>query len=205
MRHEVNPMIVRYEKYVRRTCGSVRSSLSAPARLVTVESEAVETKELRLRARKQLRGSFRDCQHHSGLRARLGDTSNRSELPTGTVKIKRAKDADRLKPNGNAVGCSTCVHGTRGQKQTAGVKAGTNSLMLLERNTVNLTLRLSEAGAVARPAAGMTGRGSWNKRMPSGNRADRSCNITPLRKQADFQLVVRHETAGRTFIGGNRK
>ena len=43
VRHEVNPMIVRYEKDIRRTCGSVRSSLSAPARLVTVGSEAAET------------------------------------------------------------------------------------------------------------------------------------------------------------------
>jgi hypothetical protein len=90
-------------------------------------------------------------------------------------------------------------------KQTAGVKAGTNSFMLLGRNTVNLTFRLLEAGVAARPAVGMAGRGSWNKQRPSGNRADRSCNITPLRKQADFQQVVRHETAGRTFIGGNRK
>jgi hypothetical protein len=37
-------MIVRYEhKFVSRTCGSVRSSLSALARLVTVGSEAAET------------------------------------------------------------------------------------------------------------------------------------------------------------------
>ena len=43
VRHEVNPVIVRYEKDIRRTCGSVRSSLSAPARLVTVGSEAAET------------------------------------------------------------------------------------------------------------------------------------------------------------------
>jgi hypothetical protein len=193
------------EKSIRQTCGSVRSSLSASARLVTVGSKAAETKELRLRARKQPRGSFRNCQHHGGLRAGLGDMSNGSELPTGTVKIKRAKGADRLKPNGNAVGCSTCTHGTRGQKQTAGVQAGTNSSMLLERNTANLTFRPLGAGVVARPTVGVAGRGSWNKRMLSGNRADRGCNITPLRKQADFQQVVRHETAGRTFIGGNRK
>ena len=37
-------MIVRYEKDIRkRTCASVRSSLSAQARRVTVESEAAET------------------------------------------------------------------------------------------------------------------------------------------------------------------
>ena len=37
-------MIVRYElRFVRRTCGSVRSSLSVLARLVTVVSETIET------------------------------------------------------------------------------------------------------------------------------------------------------------------
>jgi hypothetical protein len=41
---KVVTMIVRYEQQiVSRTCGSVRSSLSAPARLVTVGSEAAET------------------------------------------------------------------------------------------------------------------------------------------------------------------
>ena len=44
---KVVTMIVRYEQQiVSRTCGSVRSSLSAPARLVTVGSEAAETMTL---------------------------------------------------------------------------------------------------------------------------------------------------------------
>ena len=89
-------------------------------------------------------------------------------------------------------------------ERTAGVKAGTNSPMLLERNTVSRTSRLFEAGAVARPAVGVIGKGCWRKQRPSGNRTDRG-HMSPLRKQADFQLVVRHETAGRTFVGGNRK
>jgi len=43
-------MIVRYENiFVRRTCGSVRSSLSVLARLVTVGSEAIETTSLHRR------------------------------------------------------------------------------------------------------------------------------------------------------------
>jgi hypothetical protein len=33
--------------------------------------------------------------------------------------------------------------------------------------------------------------------------ADRSCNITPLRKQADFQQVVVDERTYRIFAGGN--
>ena len=37
------------------------------------------------------------------------------------------------------------------------------------------------------------------------NGADRSCDITPLRKQADFQLVVADERTYRIFEGGNRK
>jgi RNA-directed DNA polymerase len=38
--------------------------------------------------------------------------------------------------------------------------------------------------------------------MPLCNGADRGCNITPLRKQADFQLVRVDERAYRNFAGG---
>ena len=55
VRHEVSSMIVRYEKDIRRTCGSVRSSLSAPARLVTVGSEAAETRFPPLRGERVFR------------------------------------------------------------------------------------------------------------------------------------------------------
>jgi len=41
--------------------------------------------------------------------------------------------------------------------------------------------------------------------MPFCNGADRSCNITLLRKQADFQLVVVDERIYRIFAGGNCK
>lgn len=37
------------------------------------------------------------------------------------------------------------------------------------------------------------------------NGADRGCNITPLRKQADFPLVVVDERTYRIFAGGNCK
>jgi len=56
VRNEVVMMIVPNEhQFVRRTCGSVRSSLSAPARLVTVGSEAAETKSPRRPRRGNLR------------------------------------------------------------------------------------------------------------------------------------------------------
>ena len=98
---------------------------------------------------------------------------------------------------------SVCLE--HADNKAVGVQAGTNSFVSIQRNMVNPTSRLDEAGAVARLSVEMAGKGSWSKRMPFCNRMDRSCNITPLRKQADFQQVVRHETAGRTFAGGNRK
>ena len=39
----------------------------------------------------------------------------------------------------------------------------------------------------------MAGRGCWRKRMPLCNGADRSCNITPPCKRADFQRVIHDE------------
>jgi len=61
------------------------------------------------------------------------------------------------------------------------------------------------AGAAVRHAVEAAGRGGWKKRMPLCNGADRSCDITPLRKQADFQQVVVDEKTYRIFEGGNRK
>ena len=49
------------------------------------------------------------------------------------------------------------------------------------------------------------GTGCWRKRMPFCNGTDRGCDIIPLRKQADFQLVVLDERTYRIFEGGNRK
>jgi hypothetical protein len=191
---------------ISRTCGSVRSSLSAPARLATVGSEAAETtllhrsdEEITVRWFPRLRASTRsekpgwmtgptqvNCQRHR--------------------KIQRAKDADRLKPNGNAARCSNRVSGAHGQKQAAGVEAGAKSFVSWQPNIVNPTSRLRvKAGVSARNAHGMAGRGCRRKRRPFCNGTDRSCNITPPRKRADFQRVVRDETADRTFTGGNRK
>src|SRR6266516_2226302 len=75
--------------------------------------------------------------------------------------------------------------------RTAGEETGTNAFMLLERNTVNPTTRLSEAVVAARHADGLAGRGCWRKQRPSGNRSDRD-GISP-RKRADFQRVIHDE------------
>jgi hypothetical protein len=77
--------------------------------------------------------------------------------------------------------------------------------MLVERNMVNPSSRLIEAGDSARSTVGAADRGCWKKQMPSCNRTDRSDDITSPRKRADFQRVERDENAGRTFAGGNGK
>ncbi|HEV2207407.1 MAG TPA: IS66 family transposase [Verrucomicrobiae bacterium] len=65
VRHEVDSAIVQYGSTIKRTCGSVCSSLSAPARLTTVRSEAAKTTPFCLRANRPPRGSLRNCQHQA--------------------------------------------------------------------------------------------------------------------------------------------
>jgi hypothetical protein len=92
VRREVAQVIVHYEETsIDRTCGSVRSSLTAPARLATVGSEAAATTPLGLRARRRPRGSLRDCQRQRGRRARLDDMPNPSELLQASLKRYKPK------------------------------------------------------------------------------------------------------------------
>ena len=99
VRREVAQVMVHYEETsINRTCGSVRSSLAAPARLVTAGSEAAATTPLGLRARRRPRGSLRNCQRQRGWRARLDDMPNPGELLQASLRSEQAKDADRLEP-----------------------------------------------------------------------------------------------------------
>src|SRR5256884_9181247 len=87
---------------ISRTCGSVRSSLSAPARLATVGSEAAETTSLHLQDEETAARWFPRLQ--ASMRS---ERQGWMKCPTKVNcqrhrKIQRAKDADRLKPNGNA-------------------------------------------------------------------------------------------------------
>jgi len=191
---------------IRRTCGSVRSSLSAPARLETVGSEAAETtslhhqdEETAVRWSPRLRAPMRS-ERQDWMKCPTQVNCHRHR------KIQRAKDADRLEPNGNVARVlQPCKRSTR-TKQATGVEAGAKSFLSLQPNIVNPTFRLRvKAGASARKADGMAGRGCWRKRRPFCNGTDRSCKITPPCKRADFHLVVRDEKTGRTCAGGNRK
>ena len=189
---------------VRRTCGFVHTSLSASARLVTVGSKAAETTYLRPKGR----GDGREvvsatASVNGGRRVRLNDMPNVSELsqvPSNPTEPKTLTGSSQK-------ACSRLPHADLGHTNimTAGAKTGTNSFVSSERNMVNPASRLVEAGVIARCAVEVADRGCWIKRRPFCNGADRSCNITPPCKWADFQPVIRDERTRRTFTGGNCK
>ena len=191
---------------IERTCGSVRTSLSAPARLVTVESEAAETTYLRSSERRGGREAFPSAASvKGGRRVRLNEKSNTCELLWAPLESKSHKTLAGSGQKATQSAASPGIWGTRTIRLPA-CKAGASSFVSSQRNRINPAFRpLCEAGVTARCADEVAGRGGWKKRRPLGNRADRSCNITPLRKQADFQLVVRGERTRGTFTGGNSK
>ncbi len=189
---------------IRRTCGFVHTSLSASARLVTVGSKAAETTYFRPWGR----GDGREvvsvtASVNGGQRVRLNDRPNASELLQTPSNLKEPKT---LTGSGQKAR-SWLPHQDLGHANimTAGVETGTNSFVSSERNRLNPSFRLIEAGVIARCAAGMPGRGCWKKRTSFCNETNRGCNIAPPCKRADFQLVIRDEKTGKTFVGGNRK
>jgi hypothetical protein len=102
------------------------------------------------------------------------------------------------------------VHWEHTDTKTVGVLAGTNPFVSSMRNMVSPTSRLREkASAPARAAVGVAGKGCWRKRRLVCNGSDKRCvgndNITPPRKRAHFQRVVRDEKVCRTVFGGNGK
>ena len=191
-------------KFVRRTCGSVRSSLSASAWLATARSKAAETTYFCLTTRKRPRGSFRHCQRQRGGRVRLSDTSNTSELLQAPLNPEEPKTLTGSSQKARSRLLPSKTWSTRTSWLPV-LNAGTNSFVSCKQNGISPMPRRIPAGVTARCAVEAAGKGGWKKRMPLCNGADRSCNITPLRKQADFQLVVDDERTYRIFAGGNSK
>jgi hypothetical protein len=189
---------------VKRTYGFVRSSLAAPVGLVTAGSEAAATTPLRPSGRGGRREAFSGIASVRRSGGQADDKSNESELHAGIVNPEEPKALTGSGQNRHAVGWHKDALGHT-DNRTAGVVQGLNRRGFLVRKWVNPTSRPFGAGVAARSADGVAGRGCWRKRMPSRNRTDRGCDIAPLRKQADFQRVVRYEKAGRTTTGGNRK
>jgi hypothetical protein len=189
---------------LRRTCDSVRTSLSASARLVTVGSKAAETTYLRPCGRLDGREVVRaTASVNGGRRVRLNDKSKPNELPKAPSTSVEPKT---LTGSGQKAS-SRLLHlrlGAHGYPRLPVWKAGTKSLVSSPRNKINPSLRPGfGAGASARNANGAAGKGCWKKQRPPGNGADRSHALP--RKRADFQRVVRDERTRRTFVGGNSK
>jgi hypothetical protein len=112
-----------------------------------------------------------------------------------------AKDAERLWPKGQCSRLFLHRRGTHGQERLPAYKAGTSSFVLEKWNMISPPSRhFPVAGVTARCADGVWGKGYRKKRMPSCNGADRSCDITPPCKWADFRLVMGDEIACRTFL-----
>jgi hypothetical protein len=191
---------------IERTCGSVRTSLSAPERLVTVESEAAEKTYLRSSERRGGREAFPAAASvKGGRRVRLNEKSNTCELLWAPLVPKSQKTLTGSGQKATQSAASPGIWGTRTIRLPA-CKAGASSFVSSQRNRLNPAFRLDrEAGVTARRADGVTGRGCWKKQRPSCNGTDRGGHVAPLRKQADFQQVVRDERTVRTFKGGNRK
>ena len=184
----------------------MRSSLSAQAWRVTAGSEAAETMYPRPTGRDSSCEAVARLPASSGLGARLGGMSNVSELPSGTVKISRAQDAEWLRPKWYRGRLLRLLSRSTRTHMTVGVLAGTNPPVSSMGNTVNPMSRFRPgAGALARGAVEIAGTGSWRKRRPLCNGADRCGEVAPPRKRAHFQPVVRDERDCRTALGGDCK
>ena len=189
---------------IRRTCGFVHTSLSASARLVTVGSKAAETTYFRPMGR----GDGREvvsatASVNGGWKVRLNDMPNESKL--SQVPSNPAEPKTLIGSSQKARSRMSHRDLRHTNIMTAGAETGANSFVSSERNRINPSSRLVEAGVIARCAAGMPGRGCWKKRTSFCNETNRGCNIASLCKQADFQPVMRDEKTGKTFVGGNRK
>jgi len=116
-----------------------------------------------------------------------------------------AKDAVRLRPKWQRSRRLRLTTEAHGHSRLPVYRTGANSFVSMQSNLVNPTFRPgSGAGASARNADGVAGRGDWRKPKPFCNGADRD-DFIPLRKQAHFQLVARDEKTRGTFAGENRK
>ncbi len=196
-------MIVRYEN-VSRTCGSDRSSLSASARLVTVGSKAAVTTYFCLHDTESSARNFRHCQRQRGGRVRLDDMSNPRELLQAPLNPAEPKTLTGSSQKARSRLLPSETWSTRTLRLPV-YEARTKSFVSFKQNRINPTSCRIPAGVIARCAVEVAGKGGWRKRTPLCNGADRGLNITPLRKQADFQLVVDDEKTSRTFAGGDGK
>ena len=189
---------------VRRTCGFVHTSPSASARLATVGSKAAETTYFRPRGR----GDGREvvsatASVNGGRKVRLNDIPNVGKL----LQVPSNPKEPKALTGSNQKVRSRLPHADlrHTNVMTAGAKTGAKSFVSSEQNMVNPSFRLMEAGSSQDGLLGCRVADAGKRKRHFCNGMDRSCNITPPCKRADFQQVMRDERTGKTFRGGNRK
>lgn len=189
---------VQYVIHIQGTCGSVRS-------------QPIGTYwKLPRQWTSRLLGETATARKSSGLRVSCGPRA-RQDGTLNTCELQQASSlpmSQTTLTGSSQTGMRSAIPANCWDTRTEGPPVWMQELnhpRFHHRNMVNPPPRLIEAGLVARQTQEVSGRGCWRKQKPSRNRTDRGCNIIPLRKQADFQRVVRYERAGRNTEGGNRK
>jgi hypothetical protein len=134
-RPEVVCMMVRYE-FVSRTCGSVRSSLSASPCLATGASKAAETTYFCLTTRTRLRGSVRHRQRQRGGRVRLNNRANTRELSQALLNPAEPKTLTGSSQKARSRLLPSETWSTRTLRLPV-YKAGANSFVSCRQNRLN--------------------------------------------------------------------
>ena len=130
-REERTQMTVQYGPTIKRTCGSVRSSLPTPASLATARSEAAGTTYRDPQGPARFVRAVQRLPAQGGRRVRLDDMPNTCESPHASLRREQAKCADWLEPKGNVVGCRL-NRWRHTDTMTTGAKAGAKSFLSFE-------------------------------------------------------------------------
>jgi hypothetical protein len=191
------------ESKSERTCGSVRSSLAAPAGLVTTRLEAAVT----TRIRSGERGGFREDTSRSpmpdGLNSRLVVSLTEVNCNQAPLSPESQKALSGSGQNRRAVGCLVDATGHTDRK-TAGVVQRLTHRKFHDVDRSNPSSRpVFRAGFAARRAVGMPGRGGRRKQMPSCNGTDR--DQCPAARAGRLPTGGSLRNPGRIDTGGNSK
>ena len=183
---------------IRRTCGSVRSRLTATARLVTAWSDSCRDNVFNPggfewdREAALLVASVRPPEHRRDGMFNRKVTANHASLSRTSPRTITGLSQKAMQPDGPLK-----FRATRTSK-AAGVMAGANPSVSSSRNMVNPMPSSQRGQRTVRGANGAVDMGCWNKPRLPRNGADKHLDWPSApRKRADFQRVITDERVGR--------